>query len=47
MLHHAGRDLARPLLREILTEIELTAEQWLDEVENLYDPEQNPNRLPA
>ncbi|MDW8069894.1 MAG: type II toxin-antitoxin system HicA family toxin [Anaerolineae bacterium] len=25
--HHPGRDLARPLLREILREIELTPEQ--------------------
>ena len=33
--HHSGRDLARPLLREILREIELTPEQLLDEVENL------------
>jgi len=33
--HHSGRDLARPLLREILREIELTTEQLLDELENL------------
>ena len=33
--HHSGRDLARPLLREILREIELTREQLLDEVGNL------------
>jgi len=33
--HHSGRDLARPLLREILREIELTPEQLLDEVGNL------------
>lgn len=25
--HHSGRDIARPLLREILKEIELTPEQ--------------------
>ena len=28
--HHRGRDLARPLLREILREIELTPEDILD-----------------
>ncbi|MGD0128029.1 MAG: type II toxin-antitoxin system HicA family toxin [Terriglobia bacterium] len=28
--NHAGRDLARPLLREILREIELTPEQFQD-----------------
>jgi predicted RNA binding protein YcfA (HicA-like mRNA interferase family) len=33
--HYFGRDLARPLLREILREIELTPEQLLDEVGNL------------
>ena len=33
--HHSGKDLARPLLREILREIELTPEQLLDEVGNL------------
>ena len=27
--HHAGRDLARPLLREVLREIELTPEEFL------------------
>jgi len=26
--HHAGRDLARPLLREVLREIELTPEEF-------------------
>ena len=33
--HHPGRDLARPLLREILREIDLTPEQFLDELKNL------------
>jgi predicted RNA binding protein YcfA (HicA-like mRNA interferase family) len=33
--HHSGRDLARPLVREILREIELTPEQFLNELENL------------
>ena len=28
--HHAGRDLARPLLREILREVELTPEQFME-----------------
>jgi predicted RNA binding protein YcfA (HicA-like mRNA interferase family) len=29
--NHAGRDIARPLLREILREIELTPEQFEQE----------------
>jgi len=33
--HHTGRDLARPLLREILREIELTPEQFVEELEKL------------
>jgi len=33
--HHTGRDIARPLLREILREIDLTPEQFLDELKNL------------
>ncbi len=33
--HHAGRDLARPLIREILREIELTPDQFRDEVEKV------------
>lgn len=33
--NHAGRDLARPLIREILREIELTPDQFRDELENL------------
>lgn len=33
--HHPGRDLARPLLREILREIDLTAEQLLDKLKNI------------
>ncbi len=32
---HPGRDLARPLLREILREIELTPEQFRKELETL------------
>ena len=32
---HAGRDLARPLIREILREIELTQEQFQDALEKL------------
>ena len=30
--HHQGRDLARPLLREILREIELTPKQFESEL---------------
>ena len=33
--HHPGRDLARPLIREILREIELTPEQFRDELKKL------------
>ena len=33
--HHPGRDLARPLLREILREIDLTPEQLLDKLKNI------------
>jgi predicted RNA binding protein YcfA (HicA-like mRNA interferase family) len=33
--HHPGRDLARPLLREILKEIEVTPEQFLEELKDL------------
>ena len=33
--HHPGRDLARPLLREILKEIDLTPEQLMNELQNL------------
>ncbi len=32
---HAGRDLARPLLREILREIELTPDQFRQELDQL------------
>ena len=35
MPHHAGRDLARPLLREILREIDLTPDELLDQLKNL------------
>jgi predicted RNA binding protein YcfA (HicA-like mRNA interferase family) len=31
--HHHARDLARPLIREILREIELTPEQFKQELE--------------
>jgi predicted RNA binding protein YcfA (HicA-like mRNA interferase family) len=30
--NHSGRDLARPLMREILREIELTPQQFRDEL---------------
>ena len=33
--HHRGRDLARPLLREILREVGLTPEQLTQELEKL------------
>ena len=33
--HHAGRDLARPLVREILREIEITREQFQEEVKKV------------
>jgi predicted RNA binding protein YcfA (HicA-like mRNA interferase family) len=33
--HHPGRDLARPLLREILREIDLTPEQLLVKLKKL------------
>jgi predicted RNA binding protein YcfA (HicA-like mRNA interferase family) len=33
--HHAGRDIARPLLREILREIDLTPDELLDQLKNL------------
>lgn len=33
--NHPGRELARPLLREILREIELTPEQFVEELEKL------------
>ena len=33
--HHPGRDLARPLLREILRDIELTAEEFIQELKDL------------
>lgn len=32
---HTGRDLARPLVREILREIELTVEQFRENLESL------------
>ena len=33
--HHPGRDLARPLLREILRDIELTADEFLQELKDV------------
>ena len=33
--HHAGRDLARPLVREILREIDLTPDQFRQELAQL------------
>lgn len=33
--NHPGRDLARPLIREILREIEITPEQFQKELEKL------------
>jgi predicted RNA binding protein YcfA (HicA-like mRNA interferase family) len=33
--HHAGRDLARPLLREVLREIELSPEGFVDALAKL------------
>lgn len=33
--HHPGRDLARPLIREILREIKLTPQQFREELEKL------------
>jgi predicted RNA binding protein YcfA (HicA-like mRNA interferase family) len=33
--NHPGRDLARPLIREILREIELTPEQFQEELKQL------------
>ncbi len=33
--NHPGRDLARPLVREILREIELTPEQFAAELEKM------------
>jgi predicted RNA binding protein YcfA (HicA-like mRNA interferase family) len=32
---HAGRDLARPLVREILSEAEITVEQFRENLESL------------
>ena len=34
--HHLGRDLARPLIREILREIELNPEQFQTTLDKLY-----------
>jgi len=33
--YHRGRDLARPLIREIVREIELTPEQFRQELEKM------------
>lgn len=33
--HHSGRDLARPLIREILREIELTPDQFINALKEI------------
>jgi len=33
--NHPGRDLARPLVREILREIEMTSEQFREQLEKI------------
>ena len=33
--NHPGRDLARPLIREILREIELTPDQFQEEIKHI------------
>ena len=33
--HHGGRDISRPLLREILREIDVTPEQFADELSKI------------
>jgi len=33
--NHPGRDLARPLVREILREVELTPQEFAEELRNL------------
>lgn len=33
--HHKGRDIARPLIREILREINLSPEDFVQELKNL------------
>jgi predicted RNA binding protein YcfA (HicA-like mRNA interferase family) len=33
--NHSGRDLSRPLIREILREIEITPEQFIQELEKV------------
>ena len=33
--HHGGRDLARPLIREILREIELTSQEFREKLRGL------------
>ena len=33
--HHSGRDLVRPLIKEILREIELSAEQYEDALKKI------------
>ncbi|MFP3867080.1 MAG: type II toxin-antitoxin system HicA family toxin [Desulfobacteraceae bacterium] len=33
--NHPGRDLARPLIREILREVELTPEQFREELKKI------------
>ncbi len=33
--HHAGKDLSRPLIRQILREIELTPEEYTKRIQSL------------
>jgi predicted RNA binding protein YcfA (HicA-like mRNA interferase family) len=33
--HHAGRDLGRPLIRQILREIDLTPEDYIQHLQNI------------
>jgi predicted RNA binding protein YcfA (HicA-like mRNA interferase family) len=33
--NHPGRDLARPLIREVLREVELTPEQFVEELKGV------------
>ena len=33
--HHSGRDLARPLIKEILREVEISVEQYEDALKKL------------
>ena len=35
--HHSGRDLARPLIRNIIRDIDLTPEEFREELEKIVD----------